>query len=221
LDEFGELPEAAQVRLLRVLQSGEFNRVGETRSQKVDVRVIAATNRDLGQEVVDGCFRMDLYYRVAIGVLTLPPLKEREGDVLLLADHLMADINQQAAQQPNYKDKKISVKAKNIILAYPWPGNVRELYGALLRASIWSNSTELTEQDVQEALLKPPKVTGSSKLPDVSQGIDIQSIIEDIKQDYIEQAMVKTGGNKKKAAAMLGLPNYQTLTNWMEKLGLS
>lgn len=220
LDEFGELPEAAQVRLLRVLQSGEFNRVGEAQTIKVDVRVIAATNRDLGEEVANGHFRMDLYYRIAIGVITLPPLREREGDVLFLADHLLNDINHKAASQVNYKNKIISVKAKKIILSYAWPGNVRELHGALLRASIWSNAKEISEEDMREALLKPPVKKQEYAWPELGKGIDILAVIEDLKEKYIQEALEKTAGNKKKAASLLGLTNYQTLTNWMEKLDL-
>lgn len=220
LDEFGELPEAAQVRLLRVLQSGEFNRVGETQTVKVDVRVIAATNRDLGEEVANGRFRMDLYYRVAIGVITLPPLRKREGDLMLLIDHLMQAINKQSAALENYVHKNISVKAKKIILSYDWPGNVRELYGALLRASIWSTNPEITEQEMQDSLLRSIPKKADNSWPDIGKGIDIIEFIEAIKEKYIQDAMKKTAGNKKKAAELLGLPNYQTLTNWMEKLNL-
>jgi len=106
LDEFGELPEDAQVRLLRVLQSGEMSKVGDSGSMKVDVRVIAATNRNLAAEIATGRFREDLFYRVAVGIITLLPLRERAGDIALLADYLMAKINQEASNQPGYINKK-------------------------------------------------------------------------------------------------------------------
>lgn len=220
LDEFGELPEDAQVRLLRVLQSGEFSRVGETTNQKVDVRVIAATNRDLSLEIAEGRFREDLFYRVAIGVIKLPALKDREGDLVLLAEHMMEEINKEAADQPGYIHKNISVKAKNIILNYAWPGNVRELYGSLLRASLWSDTDMITEEDMQDALLERTEVKSGMSLPEIGKGIDIIGVLDEVKQEYIHKALDQTGGNKKKAAGILGLSNYQTLTNWMDKLGL-
>jgi transcriptional regulator with PAS, ATPase and Fis domain len=220
LDEFGELPEDAQVRLLRVLQSGEISKVGDSKSQVVDVRVIAATNRDLGQDIAVGRFREDLFYRVAIGVLTLPPLRERSGDLALLVDHLMAAINREASTQPGYIDKKISVKAKNIILGYAWQGNVRELHGTLLRASIWAESDTITEFDIQEAIISRPVNVDKSDLPEIGAGLDIQGLLDDIKRKYITQALTQVAGNKKKATALLGLPNYQTLSNWMDKLGI-
>jgi len=220
LDEFGELPQDAQVRLLRVLQSGEINKVGDSKTQIVNVRVIAATNRNLAQDIAEGRFREDLFYRVAIGILTLPPLRERSGDIALLVDHLMTAINHEASTQPGYIDKKISVKAKNIILGYAWPGNVRELHGTLLRASIWAESDTITEFDIQEAMIGRPVSIDNSELPEIGSGLDIQGLVDDIKRKYITKALTQVAGNKKKATALLGLPNYQTLSNWMDKLGI-
>jgi DNA-binding NtrC family response regulator len=182
--------------------------------------VIAATNRDLGQDIAVGRFREDLFYRVAIGVLTLPPLRERSGDLALLVDHLMAAINREASTQPGYIDKKISVKAKNIILGYAWQGNVRELHGTLLRASIWAESDTITEFDIHEAIISRPVNVDKSDLPEIGAGLDIQGLLDDIKRKYITQALTQVAGNKKKATALLGLPNYQTLSNWMDKLGI-
>ena len=218
LDEFGELPEDAQVRLLRVLQSGEISKVGDSRSTKVDVRIIAATNRNLAADVVNGRFREDLFYRVAIGIITLLPLRERNGDIAMLADYLMEKINQEASSQPGYINKKISVKAKNIILSHSWPGNIRELQGTLLRASIWADTEQITEIDIKEAMIERPKQSISSELPEIGDGIDLQQILDDIKRKYITMALKKVAGNKKEATVLLGLPNYQTLSNWIEKL---
>ncbi|MDX8126448.1 sigma 54-interacting transcriptional regulator [Methylomonas sp. OY6] len=220
LDEFGELPEDAQVRLLRVLQSGEISKVGDSKVQIVDVRLIAATNRDLAQDIADGRFREDLFYRVAIGVLTLPPLRERSGDLALLVDYLMTSINREASNQPGYLNKKISVKAKNIIIGYAWPGNVRELHGTLLRASIWAESDTITEFDIKEAMISRPANGKKSELPEIGAGLDIQGLLDDIKRQYITKALAQVAGNKKKATALLGLPHYQTLSNWMDKLGI-
>ena len=125
LDEFGELPLEAQVRLLRVLQSGELSKVGDTQTINVDVRIIAATNRNLPAEIAQGNFREDLFYRVAVGIISLPPLRERHGDVALLSAYLLQKINQDAVHQPGYVAKTLSVKAKNKLLNYDWPGNIR------------------------------------------------------------------------------------------------
>jgi len=208
------------VRLLRVLQSGEISKVGDSKAQIVDVRVIAATNRNLSQDIAEGRFREDLFYRVAIGVLTLPPLRERSGDLALLVDHLLTSINREASNQPRYVDKNISVKAKNIILNHPWPGNIRELHGTLLRASIWAESDTITEFDIQEAMISRPGNVDKSELPEIGAGLDIQGLLDDIKRKYITKALAQVAGNKKKATALLGLPNYQTFSNWMDKLGI-
>lgn len=220
LDEFGELPADAQVRLLRVLQSGELNKVGDSYSIKVDVRIIAATNRNLSAEINNGNFREDLFYRVAVGIITLPPLRERNGDIAFLADYLMAKINQEATSQPGYTNKKLSVKAKNLILNHPWPGNIRQLHSTLLRASIWADTEQITEIDLQEAMLERPKKTMTDELPEIGSGIDLQAVLDSMKLNYINAALKQTTGNKKEATRLLGLPNYQTLSNWMEKLGI-
>jgi len=220
LDEFGELPADAQVRLLRVLQSGEISKVGDSGTKKVDVRIIAATNRNLAAEIAQGNFREDLFYRIAVGIITLPPLKDRTGDVAMLANYLMEQINQQASNQPGYICKKISIKAKNIILNQVWSGNVRELYGTLLRASIWAETDEITEIDIKDALLEKPQKISATELPEIGEGIDIQDLLDNIKKNYIVKALKQSAGNKKKATTLLSLPNYQTLSNWMDKLDL-
>lgn len=221
LDEFGELPLDAQVRLLRVLQSGEVFPVGADKPVRVDVRVVAATNRNLVEEVAAGRFREDLFYRIAVGVLHLPPLRERKGDLVLLAEALLDQINKEATRQPGFENKTLSVKAKNIILGHPWRGNVRELYSTLLRASLWSKGTKITDSDLEAALFKSP-----GKGPDVLErelGKDfyLQELMDDVARHYIKRALEQTGDNRTKAAELLGFSNYQTLNNWMKKLGLS
>lgn len=217
LDEFGELPLSVQVRLLRVLQSGELTPVGATKPIKVDVRIVAATNRDLLQEVAAGRFREDLFYRIAVGVLKLPPLRQRAGDIGLLAESLLAGI---------YKDlqvaehKKISPDAKNLILKQHWRGNIRELQSTLLRASLWATGNKITATDIQQALFSMPDSKSGILDRDVSQGIDIQELITEVAQHYIPRAMAASHDNKTKAAELLGLKNYQTLNNWIEKYGI-
>jgi two-component system response regulator HydG len=127
------------VKLLRVLQEGEFERVGDTRTQKVDTRFIAATNRDLEREVNRERFRKDLYFRLAVIVLHLPPLRERGEDVLLLAEHFLRAFNAKYGKAV----REISAPARELLLAYPWPGNVRELSHVIERAVLWSRGPTL------------------------------------------------------------------------------
>jgi transcriptional regulator with PAS, ATPase and Fis domain len=218
LDEIGELPPAAQVKILRVLQEGELVRVGDTRSVQVDVRVIAATNRSLLQEVATGRFRADLFYRLAVAVLHIPPLRERQGDIGILIDRFLDLENSEIASE---KNKKISPSARNLLLVHPWPGNVRELLNTIRRACVWSTETMLQADDIREALfnmdVQPSdhvlgrSITGDFNLPDV---------ISEVARHYLSRAMDEAAGNKTKAAKFLGIPNYQTLTNWLKRYGL-
>lgn len=218
LDEFGELTPDVQVRLLRVLQEGTLTPVGATQEQRVNVRVITATHRNLMEAVSRGEFREDLFYRIAVGVLHLPPLREREGDLSLLADQLLAAL---AEQDASLKHKKLSVEAKNIILRHPWRGNVRELQSTLLRAALWCQAEQIDADDIRQALFQMPEVeTGLPQL-DSNQSIDIQEVIGGVVVRYIREALACTGHNKTRAAQLLGLKNYQTLNNWMEKYGIN
>jgi transcriptional regulator with PAS, ATPase and Fis domain len=221
LDEFGELPPETQVRLLRVLQDGTFNKVGDPKDIKVDVRVIAATNRDLMTEMVEGRFREDLFYRVAVGIVNLPPLREREGDLMLLTDKLLEGINAEAVSKiPEYKDKKLSAKARKIINSHGWPGNVRELHACLTRASVWSGGDSITEREMRDALLIRPAKSGDILGLNLDNTFDIQDLIKELKRHYIQKALAESGGNKTKAAERLGLKSYQVLNSWMEDVGL-
>lgn len=221
LDEIGELPLPSQVRLLRVLQEQEVTRVGATRARKIDVRVVAATNRVLSVEVQQGRFREDLFHRLAVGVLLLPSLREREGDVSLLMDALLNKINREAAGQPGYKNKKLSVSARKVMVTHPWPGNIRELNNALLRASIWAPGNEITGEDMAEALAVsiPPKsdaILGRQ----LGDRLQLPDLMGEVARHYLQRAMTEAHGNKTEAARLLGLGSYQTLTNWLEKYGV-
>lgn len=217
LDEFGELTSDVQVRLLRVLQEGTFTPVGSSQELKVDVRLITATRRNLMQEVALGRFREDLFYRIAVGVLHLPPLREREGDLLLLSEKLLAGV---ASQDANLVGKKISAEAKNLILQHPWRGNVRELQSTLLRAALWCQGDLIAAHDIEQALFKQPQSQANVLSLDVSQGIDLQEVIAEVAGHYLRQALKLTGNNKTRAASLLGLKSQQTLSNWMEKYGI-
>lgn len=217
LDEFGELTPDVQVRLLRVLQEGTFTPVGSSQELKVDVRLITATHRNLMQVVAHGRFREDLFYRIAVGVLHLPPLREREGDLLLLSEKLLAGI---AGQDASLGGKKISAEAKNLILHHPWRGNVRELQSTLLRAALWCPGDLIAAHDIEQALFKQPQSQANVLSLDVSQGIDLQEVIAEVAGHYLRQALKLTGNNKTRAASLLGLKSQQTLSNWMDKYGI-
>ncbi|MCE4056144.1 sigma-54 interaction domain-containing protein [Pseudomonas sp. Au-Pse12] len=217
LDEFGELTPDVQVRLLRVLQEGTLTPVGACQELKVDVRLIAATHRNLMQAVAEGRFREDLFYRIAVGVLHLPPLREREGDLLLLCERLLAGITN---QDPSLGNKKISEDAKKLILQHPWRGNVRELQSTLLRAALWCQGDLIVANDLEQALFKLPQTEADLMAMDVSQGIDIQELISLVASRYLRKALAITGHNKTRAASLLGLKSQQTLSNWMDRYGI-
>ncbi len=219
LDEIGELPKDIQVRLLRVLQEGEVVRLGESKPRKVDVRIVAATNRNLIEEVGEGRFREDLFYRLAVAYLKLPPLREREGDMGLLIDHSLKLINRENETQPGYKHKKISVGARNIILNHHWPGNIRELQNTLRRAMVWTDGETLTRQDIEEAILP---AFGKHDKGILNRPLDAEfslpDLIDEVSKHYLNRAL-KESKTKKEAAELVGLSSPQTFTNWAKKHG--
>jgi len=222
LDEVGELPGPAQVKLLRVLQEGEIVRVGTSKATRVDVRVIAATNRTLTEEIAAGRFREDLFYRLAVAVLKLPPLRERPGDLGLLIDRFLDQVNGESAGEPGYRDKEISPGARNLLLAHAWPGNVRELLNTLRRAAIWSDDPTISAEDVREALLPAPGQHVRKVLDrPLGSGFNLPDMLAEVARHYLGRAMEESGGNKTRAADLVGLPSYQTLTNWLTKYGVS
>ena len=218
LDEIGELPLPAQTKLLRVLQEGTVRRVGSSDAPSVDVRVIAATNRTLTEEVARGRFREDLFYRLAVAVLNLPPFRERGGDVGLVTDHLLGEINHELAQAPGYQRKSLSASARNLLTRHPWPGNVRELRNTLMRAAIWSAGDIITGDDLRGALLSAP---GDRKRDvwdrPLGGGFSIEALLAEIRLHYLNRAMAKAGDNKTRAAKLLGLRSHQTLSNWLKQ----
>jgi DNA-binding NtrC family response regulator len=221
LDELGELPKEMQVKLLRTIQEGEVRRIGASKPLRVDVRIIAATNRSLIEEVGKGNFREDLFYRLAIAVIQLPPLREREGDIHLLIDTFLDRINRESQNEPGYKHKKFSVNAKNILNSHPWPGNVRELQNTLTRVAVWSLDEEINDQDIQESLLPTPHSPSESILGrSLENGIKITEIVDEVIIHYLRRGLERNNGNKTKTARTLGLSNYQTLTNWLKKYGI-
>jgi DNA-binding NtrC family response regulator len=224
LDEIGELGLGLQVKLLRVIQEAQVVRVGTASPRPIDVRIIAATNRILAAEVAAGRFRGDLFFRLAVALIRLPPLREREGDFRLLAERLLVRFNEDNASDPGWEPKTLSPAALNRLARHAWPGNVRELANTLARAALWSDGPTVAEQDVEDALLdlpsQPATTAGLLDYP-IAQGVDLPDLIRHFACHYLRGAMDLTGGNKTRAAKLLGLSNYQTLTNWMVKYGIA
>lgn len=215
LDEIGELPKAIQVKLLRTLQESEVTPVGSSEAKKIDVRVVAATNRTLINEVAEGNFREDLFYRLAVAIIKLPPLRERAGDISLLIDVLLRQVND-AAKDMGVKHKKISASAINLMLQHAWPGNVRELLNTLQRAAVWSDDEAISQEAIKDAILLSPKTLqgddGILNQP-VESGLDLEALMTQVARHYIERALDHTRNNKTQASKLLGFGNYQTFTN--------
>ncbi|MBN2255617.1 MAG: nif-specific transcriptional activator NifA [Deltaproteobacteria bacterium] len=193
LDEVGDLPPMVQIRLLRVLQEREFERVGATTTTKVDVRIIAATNRNLEQLMEEGKFREDLYYRLNVFPLYVPPLRERKSDVLLLADFFV----EQFAKADNKRIHRICTHAIDMLMSYHWPGNVRELENCIERAVLLSN------EGVIYGYHLPPTLQTSSYTGTVPYGT-LQGEIDRVERDLIMDALKTTRGNISEAAKILG-----------------
>ena len=189
LDELGELPAQAQVKLLRVLQESEVVRLGSTKAVKVDVRIVAATNRTLTQEIAAGRFREDLFYRLAVAVLKIPALRDRSGDLGFLIDHLLDLVNDEAGAEPDFQCKKLSAGARNLLLSHPWPGNVRELLNTLRRAAIWSDGDTITAEDALEAVLPASRTVRSEILGrQLGAGFSLPALLKDVAQHYLRRA---------------------------------
>ncbi len=221
LDEIGELPSAAQVKLLRVLQESEVVRLGSTKPLKVDVRIVGATNRTLTKEIAEGRFREDLFYRLAVVLLRVPALRERPADVGILVDHFMEYINGEASSEPGFKPKKISAGGRDVLLSHSWPGNVRELMNTLQRAVVWAESATVTAEDIREALIPVAARRTEILGRPLGGGFSLPTLIEEVARHYLGRALDESHGNKTEAAALVGLSSYQTLTNWIQKYQVS
>ena len=218
LDEIGELPLPAQVKILRALQEKTVRRLGSDKTIAVDVRIIAATNRDLRAEVTAGRFREDLYYRLATGVIRLPPLRERQGDLTPLIDHLFAAANRKFADQPGVEQKTLSPSARNLLFRHAWPGNVRELQATIDRLVLWAPNATVGAEDVGEELLRTVREERANLLGrPLDNGLELPTLVADLARHYLERALSEADGNKTRAAELIGLPSYQTLTNWMKR----
>jgi DNA-binding NtrC family response regulator len=221
LDELTALPLGAQVKLLRALQENEVTAVGASRAVPIDVRVIAASNRSALEAVSAGAFRSDLFYRLAVAILVLPPLRERLGDLDLLIDFILAQINGEAQLDPGYQPKRLDPAAREVLHTHPWPGNVRELWNSLRRAALWTPGALIRAGDLREALLPAPATAAGPLLGRaLGDGFDLSAVLAEAARHYLSRALDESGGNKSRAAALLGLASHQTLSNWLRRYGV-
>lgn len=212
LDELGEMSLSLQVKLLRFLQEDEIRPVGSNEVIQVNVRVITATHRDLMKMASEGTFREDLIYRIAVGIIEIPPLRKRREDILLLAGNFLS----QACKEIKHSHSKdFSSDVKFFIMNHPWNGNVRELQNFVRRCVLWSERNTIQIDDVKNLVIDMPS-TGT-QYAEITENFDIEREIDLLRRHYIESALEKTGNNKSQAARLLGLANHQTLTNWLEK----
>ena len=208
LDEVGEMSPATQVKLLRVLQQKEVVPVGATEPQAVDVRLLAATNRDLEQDIREGRFRQDLYYRLNVVSIGLPPLRDRRDDISLLAEHFLDGLADERGER-----KRLSDRAREILEEYRWPGNVRELENVLERSYV------LTDGETIEPRVLPEEVREPEPEPLVRDEPPPNPTLEVIEQAYIEHVLRAEGGNKTRAAEVLGI-DPSTLYRKINRYGL-
>lgn len=209
LDEISEIPPALQAKLLRVLQEKEFERIGSGQTIRVDVRVIATSNRDLKSEVSNGNFRDDLFYRLNVIPIDLPPLRQRLEDIPLLIDHFL----NRFCQKIGLPTKTMSEKAGQILLSYSWPGNVRELENLIERAVVISKNQELKISDF------PPEIAAG--IPTLGKAsMDVGMSIGEAEKILILKTLKAHGGNKSKAADVLGI-SARTLRNKLHEYGIS
>ena len=217
LDEISELPLMMQVKLLRVLQDREFKRVGGTEDVRVDVRIISATNIDLEEAVREKRFREDLFYRLNVIQIKLPPLRERREDIPLLAMHFL----KKYSEELNKNISVISPEALHILLNYDYPGNVRELQNIIERAVALESSQDLTAQNLSSYLSEQlPMKKGLIDLEIPNEGIDLEKIVEDLEKNLLLKALGKTKGIKKRAAELLHI-NFRSMRYRLEKYGLN
>jgi transcriptional regulator with GAF, ATPase, and Fis domain len=203
LDEVGEIPRDMQVKLLRVIQDHEFERVGGLRTIRVDVRLIAATNRNLLQDVKDGRFREDIYYRLNVFPTHLPPLRERREDILPLTDYFIEKFNGKLDREVKHIDSRV----KDVLVSYDWPGNIRELENFIERIVLMAGGDTITFEDI------PPEWKSAAEAISLSQKAGqkrpfkdfVKSHMEEVEKQSIIQCLEEVGGNVTKAAQRLGL----------------
>jgi DNA-binding NtrC family response regulator len=214
LDEIGDIPPETQVRLLRVIQEREFTPLGDTTPRRVDVRIIAATNIDLQDAVRQGTFREDLYYRLSVVPIELPPLRDRREDVLPLAQHFIRKYNEENGR---HVADQIAPEVLSLLESYSWPGNVRELENAIERAVVIAPSDEVSRECLRPEIADPHSARAAARgdsavAIDISRGINFYDEVRRFEIDLIRRALDQTGGHQSRAARLLGM-NPTTLNS--------
>ncbi|NMB75737.1 MAG: sigma-54-dependent Fis family transcriptional regulator [Myxococcales bacterium] len=217
LDEIAEIPVEMQVKLLRAIQESEFERVGGIQTIRVDVRLVVATNRDLQQEVAQGRFREELFYRLNVVPIRLPPLRERREDIPLLVEHFLAKFNARL----NRAIDGISQTAMNLLCNYRWPGNIRELENVIERALVFAEGPVLDVEDLPEGLVEKSSTAPAPLLPgaDASMKDIVKQATAELEKDLIVKALAETEGNVTQAARKLKI-SRKSLQNKMKEFGL-
>ncbi|HSJ26107.1 MAG TPA: sigma-54 dependent transcriptional regulator [Longimicrobiales bacterium] len=205
LDEIGDMPATLQVKLLRVLQEGEIRRLGDTRSRDVDVRLVSATNKDLEEEIRAGEFRRDLFYRIAVVPIHLVPLRQRRDEVPVLVKHFIDNYNRKL----RLDIKGIEPDAMRLLLDYPWPGNVRELENTIERAMVLCDGPKIDVTDMPDHIRTPIPAIDGTDLP--TDELSVKKHGEALEKRLIRQALIRTGGNKTRAAELLELSSRALL----------
>jgi len=216
LDEIGDIPPETQVRLLRVIQEREFTPLGDTAPRRVDVRIIAATNIDLKEAVRQGSFREDLYYRLAVVPMELPPLRDRVEDILPLAQHFIQKYNEENGRNVS---EQLAPEVLALLEAYSWPGNVRELENTIERAVVIAPGDEITKECLRTEISDPKSVVSghhegasNAAVGDIGRGITFYEEVRRFEIDLIRRALEQTGGHQSRAARLLGM-NATTLNS--------
>ncbi len=213
LDEIGEIPLGLQVKLLRAIQDKKVRRVGGTRDEPVDVRIVAATNRDLQEEVAEGRFREDLFYRLNVIQIQLPPLRDRMEDIPLLVQHFMQKFGQELDKPVDGVDDA----AMERILAYTFPGNVRELENTIERAVALCDGARIGLEVLPPAVLERRRTESASRLP--PEGGNLEEMLAAVERELLSEALERSQGVKKKAAQILGI-SFRSFRYRLEKLGI-
>src|SRR5256714_4158472 len=199
LDEIGEIPIEMQVKLLRAIQESEFERVGGVKTTRVEVRLIAATSRDLTKEIAAGRFREDLYYRLNVIPIQLPPLRERREDIPLLVAHFLQKFGKDLGKQA----RGVAPEAMIVLERYHWPGNIRELENVLERAIVLGAGDMLGIESLPETLRRERPVKGMEAVELPEDGLDLEATLDTIERGYLQRALDRTGGVQTKAAELL------------------
>ena len=216
LDEIGDIPPETQVRLLRVIQEREFTPLGDTSPRRVDVRIIAATNIDLKEAVRQGSFREDLYYRLAVVPIELPPLRDRLEDILPLAQHFIQKYNEENSREVS---EQMAPEVLALLESYSWPGNVRELENTIERAVVIAPGNEISKECLRPEISDPKSVVSASHdgastgaVSEIGRGINFYEEVRRFEIDLIRRALEQTGGHQSRAARLLGM-NATTLNS--------